>query len=102
MPLGVFAIIITSHKLPRPIKVVTSITYTLPPKLSSPLKGDSFVLTLHKFKINIFKRFTKLHIQLLSTCDKRRKDPRPASEHLSHSTLIYTLGEGPEQNTDTG
>ena len=86
MPPGVFAsvIVIISHKLPIAIKVVTSITYTLPPKLSSHFKEDSFVLILHKFKINIFKRFTKLHIQLLSICDKRRKDPRRESEHLSH------------------
>lgn len=104
MPPGVFAggIVTTARKLPIPRKVETRTTHIVPAKPSSHLKEDSFVLILHTLKINIFRRFTKLHIQLLAACDKRRRDPRLESEHLSHSTWIYTLGEGPEQTTGTG
>lgn len=104
MPPGVFVggIVTTAHKLPISRKTETRTTYTVPPKLSSHSKEDSFVLMLHAFKINIFRRFTKLHIQLLAACDKRRRDPRLELEHLSHCSWVYTLGEGPEQNTSTG
>lgn len=60
---------------------VTSIAYTLSPKLSFQYKG-SFVLILYKFKTNLFKRFTKSHIQLLSACDKRRKGLRQSIYYI--------------------